>query len=132
MGEARRRRKLGVFPKGLGELIRGELLPDFGTYYFKEFGEKPLIIYIEHPRFTYNKRDGYIHFVSSSAPVSYMGLILTSIEIAKKYPRHKPFHDEIIPCPEESFVTQDANELVLPFRRLRRYSKIETVELSQV
>lgn len=126
MGEARRRKAVLGDRYGKAETSKRELhrlkpkttlpmpdklMPDYGTYYLKTMGVTPLNVWIAHPQIITGGTEANISWNAHG----YLATLIVTPEFAEAYKRNPSQMLEIIPDPDDAYVTP-LGERVVPFK----------------
>lgn len=123
MGEAKRRKAILGNRYGTSETSKRELhrhkgipipeklMPDYGSHYVKTIGVRPMSVSIANPQVITGGNEANINWNAGG----YMATLIVSPEFAETYKRNPSQMLEIIPDPDDAYVTP-LGERVVPFK----------------
>jgi hypothetical protein len=119
MGEAKRRKAILGERYGASETSKRELhrrglkklMPDYGTHYLRTFGTTPLNAWIANPQVITGGTEANINWNANG----YLATLIVTPEFAEAYKRNPSQVLEIVPDPDDAYVTP-LGERVVPFK----------------
>lgn len=127
MGEAKRRKTLdpnygkpkppiAVELAAIPAPPKEKLLPDFGAYCLKTFGNRPITLEaLTNYSVMIRGSEGYIQFNAGG----YMATVITTPEIALRY-KDNPFPLMVKPDERDRYLTETTKEWVVPLKLLEQ------------